>query len=62
MLNPHLASDSHQSGMFAIVQRHNGLEAWRRIAEPINEHKAHIRRYLLLIVTNPNGGDVDARH
>ena len=55
MLNPHLASDSHQAGMFANVQRHNGLEAWRRIAEPINEGKQHIRRDLLSIVTNPKG-------
>ena len=50
---PLLSSDSHQSGMFANVQRHNGLEAWRRLAEPINEGKAHVRRDLLSIVTNP---------
>ena len=65
MLNPLLASDSHQAGMFANVERHNELEAWRRIAEPINEDKAHVRRDLLATVTNPNGGgcgrDIDIR-
>ena len=55
MLNPLLSSDSHQRGMCANVQRHNGLEAWRRIAEPINEDKTHVRRDLLSIVANPKG-------
>ena len=55
MLNPLLAGDSHQSGMFANVERHNGIEACRRIAEPINEDKAHVRRDLLATVTNPKG-------
>ena len=41
--------------MFANVPRHNGLEAWRRIAEPINEDKASIRKDLLPSVTNPKG-------
>ena len=44
MLNPLLAGDSHQSGMFANVERVNGIEACRWIAEPINEDKAHVRR------------------
>ena len=55
MLNPLLASDSHQAGMFANVQRHNGLEAWRRITEPINEDKQHFWQDLLSFVTNPRG-------
>ena len=55
MLNPLLASDSHQSGMLANVQRHNGLEAWRRIVEPINEDKSHVGRDMLSIVTNSKG-------
>ena len=53
MLSPLFASDSHQAGMVANVERHNGLEAWRRIAEPINEDKAHVRRNFLATVTIP---------
>ena len=41
--------------MFANVPRHNGIEAWRRLAEPINEDKAMVRRDLLASVTNPRG-------
>ena len=35
------------------MPRHNGLEAWRRIAEPINEDKILILKDLLPAVTNP---------
>lgn len=45
--------DATVAGNFANVPRHNGLEAWRRIAEPINDDKALIRKSLLAIVTNP---------
>ena len=38
---------------FANVPQHNGLEAWRRISEPVNEDKALRRKDLLLKVTNP---------
>ena len=55
MLNPLLAGDSDKATMFANVQRHNGIEAWRRLAEPINEDKAMVRRDLLAAVTNPKG-------
>ena len=55
MLNPLRASDSHQAGRFTNVERHNGLEAWRRIAEPINEDKAHVRRDRLATLINPKG-------
>ena len=32
---------------FANVPRHNGLEAWRRVMEPINDDKALARKDLL---------------
>ena len=38
---------------FANVTRHNGFEAWRRLAEPINNDKALLRKELLAGVTNP---------
>ena len=41
--------------MFANVQHHNGIEALRRPAKPINEDKAIVRRDLLAAVTNPKG-------
>ena len=55
MLNPLLSGDSDRATMFANVPRHNGIEAWRRLAEPINEDKAMVRRDLLASVTNPRG-------
>ena len=42
MLNPYCWPD--KAIMFANVQRHNGIEAWRRLAEPINEDEAMVRR------------------
>ena len=47
--------DNTASGIFAKVPRHNGMEAWRRLAEPINENKAMVRKELLAVVTNPRG-------
>ena len=35
------------------MTRHNGLEAWRQIALPINEDKAPILQELLPAITNP---------
>ena len=55
MLSPLLAGDSDKATMFANVHRHNGIEAWRRLAEPINEDKSMLRRELLAAVTNPKG-------
>ena len=40
---------------FANVERHNGLEAWRKIAEPVNDDKALVLQELLAPVTNPKG-------
>ena len=53
LLGPLLAKDGSQAGMFANVPRHNGLEAWRRLAEPINEDIVIMRKELLPLVTNP---------
>ena len=55
MLNTLLSSDSNRTTMFANLERHNGLEVWRRLAKPINEDKAMVRRDLLACVTNPKG-------
>ena len=53
MLGPLLKHDPKMAGIYANVPRHNGLEVWRRVATPINEDKAMVRRQLLSIVTNP---------
>ena len=55
MLSPLLSQDADKATMFANVERHNGLEVWRRMAQPINEDKALVRRDLLSAVTNPKG-------
>ena len=55
MLNPLLANNGDKSGMSANVERHNGLEAWRRLAEFINEDNAPAQRDVLAAVTNPKG-------
>ena len=43
------------NGVFENVDRHNELEAWRRIAEPLNDDKQLILQELLAPVTNPRG-------
>jgi hypothetical protein len=53
LLGPLVAVDPSLHAVFANVPRHNGLEAWRRIAEPINEDKILILKDLLPAVTNP---------
>jgi hypothetical protein len=55
LLGPLLSGDSAQAGMFANVPRHNGLEVWRRVSEPINEDKALIHKDLFPQVTNRKG-------
>ena len=42
-------------GVFENVDRHKGLEALRRVAEPINDVKLLILQELLAPVTNPRG-------
>jgi hypothetical protein len=54
LLNPLLA-DSKIEATFANVPRHNGLEGWRQLAEPINEDKELVVKDLLPLVTNPKG-------
>ena len=60
LLSPLVSEDGAMAGMFGNVPRHNGLEAWRRLAEPINEDKILVRKDLLPIVTNPRpAGSMD---
>ena len=51
-LGPLVAGDPSMESAFANVERHNGLEAWRRIAEPVNDDKALVLQDLLAPVTN----------
>ena len=43
-LGPLVANDGHKTSTFNNVARHNGLEAWRQIALPMNEDKVLILR------------------
>ena len=52
-LGPLIVSDSNKTSIYKNVQRHNGLEAWRKIAEPINDDKMMILQELLPQITNP---------
>ena len=52
LLRP-LVADTSVASNFANVPRHNGLEAWRQLAEPINEDKELLQKDLLPRVTNP---------
>ena len=40
MRNPLLIAVAGKATVFANVQRHNDIEAWRPLAEPINDDKA----------------------
>ena len=51
-LGPLVANDGHKTSTFKKVARHNGLEAWRQIALPINEDKVLILQELLPLITN----------
>ena len=55
-LGPLVSGNSVVNGVFENVDRHNGLEAWRRIAEPINDDKQLILQELLAPVTEPARG------
>ena len=46
LLGPLVAGNSVVNGVFENVDRHNGLEAWRRIDEPIDEDKSLILQAL----------------
>ena len=54
-LGPLVAGDASMDSIFANVPRHNGFDAWRRIAEPVNDDKAIVLQELLGPVTNPKG-------
>ena len=54
-LGPLVAGDASMESIFANVPRHYGFDAWRRIAEPVNDDKAVILQDLLGPVTNPKG-------
>ena len=55
-----MKADATTKRTFANVPRHNGFEALRRIAEPVNEDKALTRKDLLPLVTNPKtAGNMD---
>ena len=43
ILNSLLSHDEDTATMFANVEHHNGLEVWRRLAEPLNEDTAMVR-------------------
>ena len=54
-LGPLVRENSDNASIFKSVPRHNGLEAWSRIAEPINEDKSLMRKDLLPLVNNLKG-------
>ena len=53
LLSALVKGDDDARRTFANVTRHNGFEAWRRLAEPINNDKALLRKELLPRFTNP---------
>ena len=54
LLNP-LVAETRVADAFANVAKHNGLEAWRQLAEPVNEDKKLLQKDLLPLVSNPRG-------
>ena len=50
-----LVVDTSVASAFANVPRHNGLEAWRILANPINEDKAILQKDLMVKVSHPKG-------
>ena len=48
-----MAGDACIRSVFATCSRLSGIEAWRRIADPINEDKIQILRDLLALLTYP---------
>ena len=53
MLGLLIADDATIAAVYANCARHNGLEAWRRVADAINEEQFLILKDLLPAVTNP---------
>ena len=54
-LGPLVSGNPVVNGVCENIDRHNGLEAWRQVAEPINDDKQLILQELLVPVTNPRG-------
>ena len=54
-LGPLVKEDNDKATVYRTVPRHNGLKAWRRIAEPINKDKSLMRKKLLPLVNKPKG-------
>ena len=54
-LGPLVVGNAVVNVVFQNVDRHNGLEACRRIAEPINDDKSLILQELFAPVTKPRG-------
>ena len=52
-LGPLVPGDAKKASIYKNEPSHNGLEAWRRIAEPINADKLLILQDLLPAVLNP---------
>ena len=52
LLNP-LVFETSVESTFANCPRHNGLEAWRLLAEPINDDKIMVQKELLGSVMHP---------
>ena len=53
MIGVLVKGDASAKRTFANVPRHNGFEAFRRIAEPVNEDKVLVRKDLLSAVVHP---------
>ena len=52
-LGPLVANDANKTSTFKNVARHNGFEACRQIAMPINDDKILILQELLPLISNP---------
>ena len=60
-MGPLISADSNKVSSFKNVARHNGFEAWRQIAMPINKDKILILQELLPLITNPKSAS-DIHH
>ena len=52
-IGPLIRDDPDKASTYRNVERHNGLEAWRTMAEPVNQDKTLMRKELLTLVNNP---------
>ena len=54
-IGPLIKENPNKASAYRNVERHNGLEAWRVMSEPINEEKSLARKDLLPLINNPKG-------